>query len=163
MHSYLIFRCIDFQCLLIGLIDFIRLETLRLASFADCTNAHRAGFSSPANSFLQCDVAGHHVWLNAPLLSSTCLLSTTLNAKLLLLSQLVLKCLPGRESDASFWVVSSCSGHMPRDPSSSLLLRWATALGGSLVQRPGTLRYGTILLLHQCASALCLMRDSLRS
>ncbi len=29
-------------------------------------NAHCADFSSPADSFLQCDVAGRHVWLNAP-------------------------------------------------------------------------------------------------
>jgi hypothetical protein len=29
-------------------------------------NAHCADFSSPTNSFLQCDIAGRHVWLNAP-------------------------------------------------------------------------------------------------
>ncbi len=77
------------------------------------------------------------VWLNAPFAKLDLFIKHYLKRKAAAYQLLpVFLCLSGRESGANFWEVCSCSGHIPRDPSSSLLLRWATVSGGSLVQRP---------------------------
>ncbi len=53
--------------------EFVRIRHLTGKQFtydAYCddhgVNSHCAAYSSPANSFLSCDIADHHVWINAP-------------------------------------------------------------------------------------------------